>query len=944
MTVSMLPSGTVLGHYRLGGVIGRGGMGEVYIAYDELLERRVAIKVLAPELLDRPDRVRRFIREAKSASALDHPHILTVHEIGEGQLHGAPVHYIAMELVEGPTLREIIHDQRPPLTRLLEILIQVTDALAKAHETGLVHRDLKPDNIMVTADGYAKVIDFGLAKLAEPHLIQTADTKADTLSRESGLLGTLGYMSPEQVEQKSVDNRADIFSFGCVLYEAVTRSRAFTGDSRVDVLHKILHEPPPPMGDSHPAEVRRLIDRCLEKSPMDRYQSMRDVALELRAIRQQLSGGSQPGSRPLGVASRSWLAIAAALVVAAVAVLLVLQRHARNDRTPMLEALARWPSNESDCRFSPDGAWLSFLSDRGGKSAIWLRRMKGGEPAMLIDRPANIRSHVWSPDSSQIACLSVGPDKVFLQFVPAFGGPPRESLTIDDQFRNGRLIRWIGRSIYLEGRNGLSRFDALTHTLSNLVPAMAKEGRRVDFDIRRDEKRVTYSIHQDDREVVWVASVDGSDSVRVTPVGAHYSDYRSYFGGADLDELVLSSDRSGQIDVWRMSLGKQSAQQITSSPGVEWVTDVAPNGESIVLMEERNYSNLWLWDGSSAEPRQITAEAVQDQWPSASSETPLVAFQRSKATNETVPYIFNSNIFAANLSNGQFGEARLAVSDGALPHLSPTGRWLTYVRPQRPTEYELWLKDLRSEHQWRVTSRFRPSPFYRFPNDWVESALAWATKADLVYFVERSGADRQEIGRATPPAPDSVPVVRGETGVNLHDLRVSADDRFLAYVRTSTRSPWRSEVVVHDLATGRGPIVFSRIHGRYDKTSCKGWRKSGQLVVLQSTYDSEQHNERIQVLQIDSSGKESATSFEPHAFGGTARIDPSSDSIILTAVDSRGFHNLELISLVDGHKRWLTNNRLPGISFGGLEIGPEHRLLFCRQESNSDLWLINFSR
>src|SRR5437867_5774022 len=182
MEGSFLSSGTILGHYRLGSCIGRGGMGEVYEAEDLVLERRVALKVLNPELLNRPDRVRRFVQEAKSASALNHPHILTVHEVGEGEADGQAVHYIAMELLEGTTLRVEIHIRRTPLKRLLGILRQTADALAKAHATGIVHRDLKPDNIMVTSDGYAKVIDFGLAKLAEPAIVMSsADSGAATI-------------------------------------------------------------------------------------------------------------------------------------------------------------------------------------------------------------------------------------------------------------------------------------------------------------------------------------------------------------------------------------------------------------------------------------------------------------------------------------------------------------------------------------------------------------------------------------------------------------------------------------------------------------------------------------------------------------------------------------------------------------------------------------------
>src|SRR5262249_21843739 len=180
-------------------------MGEVYVARDLVLERRVALKILSPELFDRPERIAQFVQEAKKASALNHPHILTVHEIGEQDVDGSRIHFIAMELVEGMTLRQEIVQRHVPLPRVLNVLAQVADALAKAHESGIIHRDLKPENIMVTADGYAKIIDFGLAKLAGPRVVfgnDDASAEAITVAHKGGLLGTIGYMAPEQIEQQ----------------------------------------------------------------------------------------------------------------------------------------------------------------------------------------------------------------------------------------------------------------------------------------------------------------------------------------------------------------------------------------------------------------------------------------------------------------------------------------------------------------------------------------------------------------------------------------------------------------------------------------------------------------------------------------------------------------------------------------------------------------------
>src|SRR5262245_40808061 len=231
---------TTVSHYRILGRIGPGGMGEVYRARDLTPNRDVALKFLPPSFVQTSERLRRFVLEAKSASSLNHPHIVTIHEAGEADVGPARVHFISMELVEGETLASKIHREKTDLKTLLGWLAQSADGLAKAHAAGIVHRDLKPGNIMVSRDGYAKVMDFGLAKLMERPAGEEDLSKLPTedLGTDEGVvLGTAAYMSPEQVQGKEVDHRSDIFSFGCVLYEAATRRRPFEAETRVEMMH-----------------------------------------------------------------------------------------------------------------------------------------------------------------------------------------------------------------------------------------------------------------------------------------------------------------------------------------------------------------------------------------------------------------------------------------------------------------------------------------------------------------------------------------------------------------------------------------------------------------------------------------------------------------------------------------------------------------------------------
>ncbi|HKY28368.1 MAG TPA: UvrD-helicase domain-containing protein, partial [Pyrinomonadaceae bacterium] len=292
--MKVIPEETIA-HYRVLEPIGAGGMGAVYKAYDKKLQRVVALKVLPPESLTQQDRRRRFLQEARAASALNHPHILTVYEVGEDD--GKP--YIAMEYVEGETLRQKIKSRGLGLTAALDIAIQIAEGLAKAHEAGIIHRDLKPENLMISRDGYAKILDFGLAKLvAQRERALVADSEQKTLLRietESGtLMGTVNYMSPEQLLGQRVDRRCDIFSFAVVLCEMLTGTCPFVNENRIDTMHAILHGEPNLLIENKSElapEIQKILTKALAKAPRERYQSVVEFATELKAFKHNFELG-----------------------------------------------------------------------------------------------------------------------------------------------------------------------------------------------------------------------------------------------------------------------------------------------------------------------------------------------------------------------------------------------------------------------------------------------------------------------------------------------------------------------------------------------------------------------------------------------------------------------------------------------------------------------------
>ncbi|MCP4896663.1 MAG: protein kinase [bacterium] len=383
--MALLP-GTRLGPYTILGPIGAGGMGEVYVARDPRLDREVAIKVLPEDVATNPERLQRFRQEATTAAALNHPNILAVHDTGSHE--DAP--YVVTELLEGQTLGARLAAGRLPIPRAVEYAAQIARGLAAAHDRRIVHRDLKPENLFVTTDGVVKILDFGLAKIALTDPTETQETK--TLSVGEGtapgtVMGTVGYMSPEQVRGEVVDHRSDLFSYGAVLYEMLTGSRAFSGESGVEILNAILKDEPADLSATRPdlpPTLVRTLERCLEKKPEDRFQSARDLAFGLEEVLKgpttSSAGTPQPADRPRRLRPGSLVAIGGvALAAVALSAGIVLRPWQTDDGpgpvpTPRIESIAVLPfenlSGDPEQEYFADGMTDALISTLGTVSAL----------------------------------------------------------------------------------------------------------------------------------------------------------------------------------------------------------------------------------------------------------------------------------------------------------------------------------------------------------------------------------------------------------------------------------------------------------------------------------------------------------------------------------------------------------------------------------------------
>jgi Tol biopolymer transport system component len=532
-----LAAGTRLGPYEILAPLGAGGMGEVYRARDARLGRDVAIKVLPPEMARDPDRLRRFEQEARAAAALNHGNILAVHDVGTASLGSAGGHgiepdiaYLVTELLDGRTLRQLLVDEKLTTARAIDLAAQIADGLAAAHGRGIVHRDLKPENLFVTTDGRVKILDFGLAK-ATPDASATTDTPTQAATAPHVILGSAGYMAPEQVRGQPVDHRADIFTFGAVLYEMLTGRRAFAASHGLDAMNAIVREVPPPVPSTAdrpvPPTVIRILERCLEKSPSARFQSTTDLAFALKSFSHAETAAVTGSIAPPVVEARwprvvRWVAAGGA-AAGAIAFWWLWQR----DRVPasVPAPLVRFTIAEPPgmsfgpqpiapfATISPDGHHLAFYATRPDETTLWVRSLQSLEARPVTRKLAGTLGFpFWSPDSRSIGFFADGK----LRRVDLDSGA--EQTIVEANLPGGIDATWgpDGTIICGVASNGLHRVSSGGGaSLTPLVPQDSDRperfGRMPSF--LPDGRHFLFQRAGDNS--IWVGALNGSPSKRV---------------------------------------------------------------------------------------------------------------------------------------------------------------------------------------------------------------------------------------------------------------------------------------------------------------------------------------------------------------------------------------------------------------------------------------------
>jgi serine/threonine protein kinase len=518
-----------LGHYEIGELLGKGGMGEVYKARDTKLWRDAALKILPPEFAKDPARRQRFVQEAKSASALNHPNIITIYDIDTSD----GVDYIAMEYVAGRTMDRLIPKQGMRTSEALRYAVQIADALAAAHAAGIIHRDLKPGNLMVTDSGLVKVLDFGLAKLIEKTgLEETTETMAPPVTEEGHILGTIAYMSPEQAQGLKLDARSDIFSFGAVLYEMLTGRRAFSGDTKMSTLAAILNREPQPLTPTTPRELDRIVTRCLRKDPTRRWQNMADLKVALEDLQEEADSGSLEASA-IPVRKHEWRWLLASVAVALAAITIGGAWWFWNStRTPTsnrsnLRQLTHDNADTSFPALSRDAKLVAYQSDRAepGKYDIWVQQTVGGPP-IRITKDADAALPVFSADGSKVYFTSWSLSPQGIYEVPALGGEPRlivadaksPSVSPDGASIAYRSVR-TGQHYIMGTEGGQSQLIAPEFIeYVDTPPIWSPDGREILFaGFKRDHRTLAaQTTFMPDRETFdwWVAPTSGNNPER----------------------------------------------------------------------------------------------------------------------------------------------------------------------------------------------------------------------------------------------------------------------------------------------------------------------------------------------------------------------------------------------------------------------------------------------
>lgn len=753
--------GQEIGTYKIESLLGAGGMGEVYLARETKLNRRVALKILPSQFVADAERANRFEREAQALSALNHPNLTTIFEVGE--LNG--LHFIAMEFVEGQTLRAMMSSSLR-LRDVLSIVAQVAEALSAAHQSGIIHRDIKPDNIMVRADGYVKVLDFGLAKLTETEILPGAPSAAHT---QAGVtMGTLAYMSPEQATGETIDHRTDLWSLGVVLYELVTKQKPFAGATRQATVNAILSSEPSSAAGSDPhlpSELDLVFDKALEKDRDLRYQTASDFRADVRRLLRSMD--SAPSNlrhrRIAGLArkqvSRRWfrpLAAGLAILTASLAVWLIFKSGPRApdwSRANHVQ-LTDQPGTEFFPSLAPDGKSFVFASMANGNFDLFLQRVGGKNPILLTkDSTADEVQPSFSPDGERIAFRSDRqPAGIYVMeatgenlrpvtaggFYPSWS-PDGKELVFSAARHDAPSVRntnpsklWIV-NVLTGARRLLTDRDAMQ-------PVWSPNGARIAF---------WFMPPGVGRSDIAIIARDGGEPLVITKDAS--TNWNPVWS-PDGKYLYFASDRSGNMNFWRVAIDEETGKVLSEPEAIVTPSkfsshlNFSRDGKRMIYVQTNSQSNIQAaeFDVNKerviGEPFWITRGDRQIVRPELSADGKQFVMRVPRRTQDDIVILNRDGTNSRDLTNDKFFDR--------YPRWSPDGKKVVFVS-DRSGIYEIWMIDADGTNLRQVT--FGGQPGTSFPLFSPDGAQLLFRTNKLSYLLDLSRNLQEQTPQPLPP-------------------------------------------------------------------------------------------------------------------------------------------------------------------------------------------------